>query len=524
MASSSRRSYDTDTITLRTIFAKNGANSNIPALRVLTADGAGGCYWAIPSTLGILPAFNQIVTGAASYTADLSFNTFRLLDGEGIGMVNGPSGSNATTLFAKAFNTIDISGDNGIAAFSNNVLNGTVNLAGGGSVQVRSDPVTNTIFIEGPTNAFVSTGIYGFHQFKFIEGASSIQADTYELPGTFITANSPSTVLRFVGVGDLLISTQTTFNTAFLSISTFTSKGYLEISGAAFSAYPSTLSTVSSIYAQTSQLLSVSQYFSSANDWGVSSFLSAINALAMSTGSNFFITTGLINANANIDTQNFQTNKSTIEGLGNIFLSTPSLDLVLASTVSGLGGAATVKYNIVSSLKTSAEFLIAGNQESIVDYATDGDMVFSSFVFSLSSFSSYIQPTSQLFIDERPNWVFSEFSTQTVPFATFDIQKLSFVGLYNEPVTFSESVLEQHIGMSFTAGQCNYWTTPLFYPVDTSNVMSNITSSFVIGHVLTKGYFFSNSPIEYNEPGLAFSSILIRTSPDNSVFLHIYNS
>ncbi len=52
--SSKRRSYDTDEITLRKIFAKSATdNRAIGALRVLTADGTGGTYWAVPSTLGV---------------------------------------------------------------------------------------------------------------------------------------------------------------------------------------------------------------------------------------------------------------------------------------------------------------------------------------------------------------------------------------------------------------------------------------------------------------------------------------
>jgi hypothetical protein len=63
---SSRRTYDTDVITLRTVFAKNPGNSNVPALRVLTADGQGGTYWAVPSSLGVYPSFNQIITTAGT--------------------------------------------------------------------------------------------------------------------------------------------------------------------------------------------------------------------------------------------------------------------------------------------------------------------------------------------------------------------------------------------------------------------------------------------------------------------------
>ena len=158
---SSRRTYDTDVITLRTVFAKNPGNSNVPALRTLTADGAGGTFWAVPSTLGVNPSFNQIITSGGTYTADLSYNTFRLTAGENIGMVNGPPGSNQTYVYAKAFSQFDVSGENSVYAFLNNQLDSSVTFAGQGGIQIRADPATNTMFIVGASsNAYtLITGI-----------------------------------------------------------------------------------------------------------------------------------------------------------------------------------------------------------------------------------------------------------------------------------------------------------------------------------------------------------------------------
>ena len=262
---SSRRTYDTDSITLRTVFAKNPGNSNVPALRVLTADGAGGTYWAIPSTLGIIPSFNEIVTSAGTYTADLSYNRFRLLAGEGIGMVNGPTGSNQTSLFAKAFSQFDISGENTLYAFANNQLDPSVTFAGENGIQIRADPATNTFFIgaSGNGQTLISTGIYGFSQLKVTPTTSTITSSLLGWDGDFISATSPSTLLRFAGFNDIQLSTNVTTNTVFFTISTFTSEGYLSMSNAAFSAYPSTLSTVSSLYLQTSVFESFSSSLSS---------------------------------------------------------------------------------------------------------------------------------------------------------------------------------------------------------------------------------------------------------------------
>jgi hypothetical protein len=327
---SSRRTYDTDVITLRTVFAKSLVNSNIPALRVLTADGAGGTYWAIPSSLGQNPSFNEIITSAGTYTADLSYNRFRLLAGEGIGMVNGPAGSNQTTLFGKAFNTVDVSGANSFYSFTNNTVTPYIRFATTGAIQARTDPTTNTLFIDGPVSNpyIVSTGQYGFYQIKVTPAASTITSTVQGFAGDFITANSPSTLLRMLGYNDIQLSTNVTTNSIFFTISTFTSKGYLDISAAAFSAYPSTLSTVSSLYVQQSVYSSTVASLSSGNGITFSTLQSSINGLAMSTGDQFYILSGLIaqrayinQLNSDINTVNLN-NLSTVAGLGQIYIST----------------------------------------------------------------------------------------------------------------------------------------------------------------------------------------------------------
>jgi hypothetical protein len=371
---SSRRTYDTDSITLRTVFAKNPGNSNVPALRVLTADGLGGTYWAIPSSLGLNPSFNEIITSAATYTADLSYNKFRLLAGENIGMVDGPLGSNQTTLFAKAFNQIDVSGGNIVAAFSNNRLDSSVIFAGENGVVVRADPATNTLFFGGATssNTTISTGIYGFNQFKVTPVASTITSAVLNWDGDFITSSSPSSIFRLIGINDIQLSTNVTTNSVFFTISTFTSKGYLDISNAAFSAYPSSLSTVSSLYVQSSLFGSTFASLSTSSGVNVSSIYSTINGAAMSTGFEILLLQGLVNARAtivqlNTEIANVNLNmRSTVTGLGSIgYISTAHL----RSTVGGLGTAnyiSTLSLNsTLSTFSTALGFLGGGGSGDV---------------------------------------------------------------------------------------------------------------------------------------------------------------
>jgi hypothetical protein len=499
---SSRRSYDTDSITLRLVYAKNQANTNIPALRVLTADGAGGTYWAVPSTLGQNPSFNQIITSAGTYTADLSFNKFRLTASDGIGMVNGPAGSNQTLLYAKAFRQFDISGNNTINSVYGNLTRTTVTFAGENGVQLRGDPTTNTFYIggSGRSNTFISTGIYGFSQLKVTPAVSSVTSSVQELGGDFIAANSPSTLLRFLGVNDIQLSTNITTNSVFFTISTFTSQGYLNISNAAYSSYPSTLSTVSSLYVQTTTFVSsLAALSSSGVQW--SSVQSSINALAMSTGAEFYRLSGLINARATIIQLN------------------ANISQVNSNIVSSTQGVTTLP-SFVSSLTTPSGVT---SVETRVDFTTGGQMTYSSFSFNLSSFSTYITPKTTLLIQESPSFIFSGISTQNGNYDVQYKQQVSYIGLAENPgVSFAESYTSNLIPYSISEAQSNFFITPLQLSLTATNAQTYIQSNLVTYHTIPSAYFFS-TPTLSNWPGFKSSTIKQGYSA-NSLFLHLYNS
>ena len=332
---SSRRTYDTDTITIRTVFAKTSNNSNIPPMNALLSDGLGGTFWGNPSTLALNPSFNQIITSARTYTADLSYNRFSFLSGSGIGMSDGYPASNTTNIFAKAFQTIDVSGGNALSAYSNGYLYPTLKIASEGNLQIHSDPLTNTFFIRGPMSMnTISTGIYGYSQILAVPSLSTPVATAYQQPGTYLTATSPSTLLTFAGINDIQLSTNVTTNTLFVSISSFTSKGYLALSGEAFSVYARTISSLSANFVLYDTFASSVSSLSTSYA-GISNVLfSTLNWLAISTGEQFLTLTGLINARATIAQLNdsittiSQQQTSTVKGLGTAgYISSPVLNI-----------------------------------------------------------------------------------------------------------------------------------------------------------------------------------------------------
>jgi hypothetical protein len=197
-----KRTYDTDEITLRKIFAKSYIdNTNIPAMRVLTADGAGSSYWGIPSTLGMNPSFNQINTPAGNFVSDLSYNIMTITTNN-IGTAAGP-GKNNLVLYNQSFNEIDISGNNTLLAFNSNTQQQQTSLrfAGTNGITIRSDSVTNTIYFDS-IGVPVSTSLYSFQKAR-IENVSTNQLDFSTQTGYYLNAASPSSVLSFIGVGDI---------------------------------------------------------------------------------------------------------------------------------------------------------------------------------------------------------------------------------------------------------------------------------------------------------------------------------
>ena len=216
--SSKRRSYDTDEITLRKVFAKSVVdNTNIGAMKVLTADGAGGTYWTIPSTNGAWnPAFNRVVTTAGTFTADLSYNTLTLSEGTGIGFTQG-EGDNQLYIYGKSFNQVDVQGNNSIYAFENDTLDPVLRFVGTGGLNIRSDPTTNTLSFDVQGNQ-ISTSQFSFQKVKVLNTSSITDGVSSLTDYVILNANDTSSILTLVGIGDITLSTNYTTNSIFVGL------------------------------------------------------------------------------------------------------------------------------------------------------------------------------------------------------------------------------------------------------------------------------------------------------------------
>ena len=216
-----KKSYDTDEITLRKVYARTSTNTAVPAMTVLTADGTGGTYWAIPSTLGYNPSFNQIATDAGTFTASSPYNTFTLSQGGGIGFVQGAL-TNQMYIYSKGFNQVTAVGGNTLYGFSNNVTTPTLNFAATGGISLQANPVTNTLTFTG-NGIPISTTLNSFQSLKVFPNLSTPTAEISSLSGfTLLSANNYSSILTLAGTGQISLTSDYNANAVFIGLNAST--------------------------------------------------------------------------------------------------------------------------------------------------------------------------------------------------------------------------------------------------------------------------------------------------------------
>jgi len=193
----------------------------VPAMTVLTADGAGGTYWAIPSTLGYNPSFNQIVTDAGTFTATSPYNTFTLSQGGGIGFVQG-AGTNQMYIYSKGFNQINTLGGNTLYGFSNNITTPNLTFAGAGGISLQANPATNTLTFTANGQP-ISTTLNSFQSLKVFPNLSTPTGQISSLSGySVLSANNYSSILTLAGTGQISLTSDFNANAVFIGLNAST--------------------------------------------------------------------------------------------------------------------------------------------------------------------------------------------------------------------------------------------------------------------------------------------------------------
>ena len=205
----SYRTIDTDTIQLRTIYARGPQNQFLTSSSILFVRGDGSTIWhKFPTS-----AFNTVQAGdGTSYTADASNTTIRV-------------------------STVGISG----------CLGTTVNTA------------TSTLLLSNlPPPIGVSEGS--------VPTVSEAIANTFP-NGTLLNPVDGNSTIKFFGVGGIVLSTVSASKSVFISISSFSASGYSTLSGEVYSLRPYINSTFSTLFSYPS-FVSTVPFVASNWNWG----------------------------------------------------------------------------------------------------------------------------------------------------------------------------------------------------------------------------------------------------------------
>ncbi len=451
----SRRTFDTDMLTIRQVWAYNSNNSIIPALQCLTTDGQGGTFWAVPSSLGGLPAWNTIVANGLPIVATAPSNSLILSTFGGLAMI-----ANSTTkridLAATCFQRFEVSSGNTLVAYSNQTITPTVRFVASGSLNISADPLTNTLYFQ-TTPTSISTGIFGYSQVAVTSNTAS--------PGDIgvLTATSPSTMLRMFGTGDLLLSTNITSNAVYFSISSFDAATFLSIS----SVTGNMLSSVSSLFVDKIQ------------------FSTGLSNLSTSIGSNFAQTIQYITNNY-VDTGTFgYFSNTTTSNVSSLFTKTFGLNTGLLSSV-----------NIFSSLGGTPSGVTAGSNTGAIS-----TFLFSSASFSLFSLNSNIQKAQHTVVEYRPSFVLegNVLSTSLTWVSTLIYAEGTGGGSY-----LPSSLFTRTFWSPSNADQLAY-TDSLQIELDPIQLSTSITSTYQFHHFVTNFSSATASLTDYTSPTNALS-------------------
>jgi hypothetical protein len=174
----SLRTIDTDQITLRQISIRSPTNGYINQSYILISDGAGSGYW----------------NSVSSITVN-SYNTVRDSEGSTLRAIDIGTTLPFSTTGIQGLLSIYVNNQNSTLSFSNAAPNVLV--------------AQNTVPIVSRTAAQAVPN------------------------GENIVMSSSQSTLKFIGVGDIQLSTVTDLRAVFFSISSFTARGYSDLSGEA---------------------------------------------------------------------------------------------------------------------------------------------------------------------------------------------------------------------------------------------------------------------------------------------------
>lgn len=223
MSASSRRTIDTDNITLRQVFARGPQNAPIQSTLVLTADGRGGTRWVHPSSLGAY-GLSYISTDVSRIQWDLSLNNvFYLTGGQGAGIQSSITNPYQAIVYSKAYQAFEDNNGSTLTTSdaAGNLLNSTMRISSSGWQIIPTANSTNqSLLLKQASTQFLlhnlstvnSDSVYGNYDASYFDNINS--------------------TIHLMGYKDIQLSSILSPQMGIVfQISTFTSEGYLDLSG-----------------------------------------------------------------------------------------------------------------------------------------------------------------------------------------------------------------------------------------------------------------------------------------------------
>lgn len=491
-----RRSYDTEMLILRTLFALDpDTNMPISTNYIVTTDGIGGLVWMNP--------FQNLSTA-----------------GTGIGYL--PS-------------TIDGLTSN-VSSISSLVS----------SLQIGLSTLSTTI-----GNAFINTGIYVNNLNSTVEGLASANyisstqlISTIEGLGTFNYVSTSQLFSTSEGLAAGILNPQLVSTVKNLGSEGYVSTSQLVSTVEGLGTYgyissPTFVSTLQSTlagfatagYVSTSQLVSTVEWFLNPSRFvSTGALVSTVDGL----GSLGYVSSATLNNSL----------VSTVAGLGTVgYVSTSALQ----STINGLGTAGYVSTAIVNasffidnggtfnilggtaivSSATSVVFLstfvlssltYSGNNGTIIpdrypDPVLGNHMIFSTAKVRLDQFSSYILSNTRINLEMYPTFVFPRLNTGASGYSLINMSTMLAYGN-----TFVGPVASSWVYAGTQAsGFGNVFQQPIHMQIPGSLIQNKFSNEYVIVHNLV------SSVTSNLAPGFVSGNIEAQFGSTNSLFLSIQN-
>jgi hypothetical protein len=479
-----RRSYDTEMLILRSLFALN-PDTNLPISTnfIVTTDGIGGLVWMNPfqnlSTAG--PGVGYLPSTLFNLTSNLS------------------SLSSLTS-------TINIQYKAGLSSLS--TVLGEAYISSG----IYIDNLTSTVaglgtdgYISSPslTSSLVSTTSWFLDPSRYVSTGNLVSTTAAFLPNV----NVLSTVTG-LGSAGYISSTQ-----LFSTVQGLGSAGY--ISSLQFTSTFNALSTtLRSSLQSTVQGLASSGYISSTQLASTVTGLASIGYIStgnlISTVSSIFSPETYVSTGALV---------STAAGLSTNFAAAIFIDN--AGNVTIRGG--TVSFSTAANVVYLSSFLFssltyAGNTGTTTAFTYDGSpprsMLFSSATVQMNSFSNYITPTSLVSFDYYPSFVFSGIYQGA---SAYLMREMSSFFQYGSQRLTTNQVNSWVYGNNTSNAYGNLYQQPMRIQIPGSVFVNNYANPYVFTHNLVSSLTFDTTN------GFKNCNVDIQVGSTNSLFLSIQN-